>query len=58
MEKKEIRKKNQNQKGSEKEGQEDFIDTSGEELHLHLEEERQEKDKEIEELKKKDNPPA
>ena len=53
MEKKEIRKKNQNQKGSEKEVQEDFIETIGEELHLHLEEERHEKEKEIEELKKK-----
>ena len=51
MEKKEMRKKNQNQKGSEKEVQEDFIETIGDDLHLHLEEERQEK--EIEELKKK-----
>jgi molecular chaperone GrpE len=48
-----MRKKNQNQKGSEKEVQEDFIETIGEELHLHLEEERQEKEREIEELKKK-----
>jgi molecular chaperone GrpE len=53
MDKKEMRKKNQNQKGSEKEVQEDFIETIGEELHLHLEEERQEKEREIEELKKK-----
>jgi len=53
MEKKEMRKKNQNQKGAEKEVREDSIETIGEELHLHLEEERQEKDKEIEELKKK-----
>jgi molecular chaperone GrpE len=53
MEKKEIRKKNQTQKGAEKEDQEDLIETIGEELHLHLEEERQEKEKEIEELKKK-----
>jgi molecular chaperone GrpE len=53
MDKKEMRKKNQNQKGSEKEVQEDFIETVGEELHLHLEEERQEKEREIEELKKK-----
>jgi molecular chaperone GrpE len=53
MEKKEIRKKNQTQKGAEKENQEDLIETIGEELHLHLEEERQEKEKEIEELKKK-----
>ncbi len=53
MEKKEIRKRNQTQKGAEKEDQEDLIETIGEELHLHLEEERQEKEKEIEELKKK-----
>jgi molecular chaperone GrpE len=53
MEKKEMRKKNQNQKGAEKEVPEDSIETIGEELHLHLEEERQEKEKEIEELKKK-----
>ena len=53
MEKKEMRKKNQNQKGAEKEVREDSIETIGEELHLHLEEERQEKEKEIEELKKK-----
>jgi molecular chaperone GrpE len=53
MEKKEIRKKNQTQKGAEKENQEELIETIGEELHLHLEEERQEKEKEIEELKKK-----
>jgi molecular chaperone GrpE len=37
----------------EKEVREDSIETIGEELHLHLEEERQEKEKEIEELKKK-----
>ena len=53
MEKKEMRKKNQNLKGAEKEVREDSIETIGEELHLHLEEERQEKEKEIEELKKK-----
>ena len=53
MDKKEMRKKSQNQKGSEKEVQDEFIETIGEELHLHLEEERQEKEKEIEELKKK-----
>jgi molecular chaperone GrpE len=53
MEKKEIKKKNQNQKESEKEDQEDIIGTIGEELHLHLEEERQAKGKEIEGLKKK-----
>ena len=53
MDKKEMRKKNQNQKGAEKEVREDSIETIGEELHLHLEEERQENEKEIEELKKK-----
>jgi molecular chaperone GrpE len=53
MDKKEMRKKSQNQKGSEKGVQDEFIETIGEELHLHLEEERQEKEKEIEELKKK-----
>jgi molecular chaperone GrpE len=53
MEKKEIKKKNQNQNGSGKNDQEDIIETLGEELHLHLEEERQEKEKEIEEFKKK-----
>ena len=53
MDKKEMRKKNQNLKGAEKEVREDSIETIGEELHLHLEEERQEKEKEIEELKKK-----
>jgi molecular chaperone GrpE len=53
MEKKEIKKKNQNQNGSGKNDQEDIIGTLGEELHLHLEEERQVKEKEIEEFKKK-----
>jgi molecular chaperone GrpE len=53
MEKKEIKKKNQNQNGSGKNDQKDIIETLGEELHLHLEEERQEKEKEIEEFKKK-----
>jgi molecular chaperone GrpE len=52
MEKREIKKRDQNQKGSAKKDQEDIIETIGEELHLHLEEESQEKEKEIEELKK------
>ncbi len=51
MEKREIKKRDQNQKGSAKKDQEDIIETIGEELHLHLEEESQEKEKEIEELK-------
>jgi molecular chaperone GrpE len=53
MEKKEIKKKNQNQNGSMDNHQEDMIETLGEELHLHLEEENQEKKKEIEEFKRK-----
>jgi molecular chaperone GrpE len=53
MEKKEIKKRDQNQNGSKKNDQEDFIKTLGEELHLHLEEEQQEKEKEVEEFKKK-----
>lgn len=53
MEKKEIKKKNHNQKGLEKKDEEDLIETLGEEVHLHLDEERQEKEKEIGELKKK-----
>jgi molecular chaperone GrpE len=53
MEKKEIKKKNLNQKGSEKKDEEDLIETLGEEIHHHLDEERQEKEKEIGELKKK-----
>jgi len=52
MEKKEI-KKNQNHKGALKKGQEEPIETIGQELHDHLEEERERKEKEIEELKKK-----
>jgi len=50
VEKKETKKKDQNPKGSVKKDQEDIIETIGEELHFHLEEERQEK--EIGELKK------
>jgi molecular chaperone GrpE len=52
MEKRET-KKNQNQKGALKKGQEETVGTVGEELHRHLEEEREEKEKEIEEVKKK-----
>jgi molecular chaperone GrpE len=50
MEKKEIKKKNQNQKGAEKK-EEDLLEALGEEVHPHSDEERQEK--EIGELKKK-----
>jgi molecular chaperone GrpE len=53
MEKKEIKKKNHSQKGPEKKEEEDLFGTIGEEIHLHLDEEREEKEKEIEELKKK-----
>jgi len=52
VEKRETKKKDQNPKGSVKKDQEDIIETIGEELHFHLEDERQEKEKEIEELKK------
>jgi molecular chaperone GrpE len=52
MDKKE-NKKNQDQKGAMKKGQEEAIETIGEEVHHHLEEERKEKEKEIAELKKK-----
>jgi molecular chaperone GrpE len=51
MEKKEIKKKNHNQKASEKKDEEDLMETLGEEIHPHLDEERQEKEKEIGELK-------
>lgn len=49
----EKKKRNHNQKDSEKAGQENSLETFGEELQLHLEEERKEKEGEIEELKKK-----
>ena len=49
----EKKKRNHNQKDSEKAGQENFLETFGEELQLPLEEERKEKEEEIEELKKK-----
>jgi molecular chaperone GrpE len=52
MEKREIKKKDQNQKGSAKKNQEDIIETMDEELHYHLEEEGQQKEEEIGELKK------
>ena len=47
------KKKNQEQLGSQKDEQENLLESVGEELHLHLEEERREKEKEIEELKKR-----
>jgi len=53
MDKKEIKKKNHSQKGPEKKEEEDLFGTIGEKIHLHLDEEREEKEKEIEELKKK-----
>ena len=52
MERKE-KKKNQHQTESKETEQENVIENIGEELHLHLEEERKEGKKEIEELKKK-----
>ena len=54
MEKKET-KKNQDQKGTSKKSQEESIETIGQELRDHIEEERKEKEKEkeVEELKKK-----
>jgi len=53
MEKKETKKKNQNPKGSEKKDHEDTIETIGEEIHLPLDEERQEKESEIDQIKRK-----
>ncbi len=52
MEKREIKKKDQNPKGSVKKDREDITETLGEELHLNLEEEKQGNEKEIGELKK------
>jgi len=52
MEKKES-KKNHDPKGVSKKSQEASIETVGQELHYHIQEEREEKEKEIEELKKK-----
>ena len=51
MERKE--NKNQKQKGLEKKDHKDLTETIDEELHLLMEEERKEKEKEIDELKKK-----
>ncbi|HUL29739.1 MAG TPA: nucleotide exchange factor GrpE [Thermodesulfobacteriota bacterium] len=53
MDKKEIKKKNHSHKGVEKAEEEGLLETLGEEIHLHLDEEREEKEKEIAELKKK-----
>jgi len=53
MEKKEIKKKNHNHKGPEKSDEQNLAEALGEEIHHHLDEERQEKEKEIGELKKK-----
>ena len=53
MEKKEIKKKNHNHKGPEKNDEQNLTEALGEEIHHHLDEERQEKEKEIGELKKK-----
>jgi len=52
MERKE-KKKNQHQTESKETEQENVIENIGEELHQHLGEERKEREKEIEELKKK-----
>jgi len=53
MDKKEIKKKDPHSKGPEKKEEEDLFETLGEEIHLHLDEERQQKEKEMAELKKK-----
>ena len=53
MDKKEIKKKDLNPKGPGKKEEEDLFETLGEEIHLHLDEERQQKEKEMAELKKK-----
>jgi len=52
MERKENKKENQKQKGPERKDQKDLTETIDEELHL-LMEDRKEKEKEIDELKKK-----
>jgi len=52
MEKRE-KKRNRNQKGSEKAEQENALETSDEELQLHFKEDKKEEEKETEELKKK-----
>ena len=53
MERKENKKENQKQKGLEKKDQKDLSETVDEELHVLMEEDRKEKEKEIDELKKK-----
>jgi len=53
MERKENKKENQKQKGLERKEQKDLTEAIDEELHLLMEEERREKEKEIDELKKK-----
>jgi molecular chaperone GrpE len=53
MEKKAIKRKNQNQTGPEKKDEQDLMETPDEEIQQHVDEERQEKEKEIGELKKK-----
>ena len=53
MERKENKKENQKQKGPERKDQKDLTETIDEELHLLMEEGRKEKEKEIDELKKK-----
>jgi molecular chaperone GrpE len=53
MEKKEIKKKNHSHQGSDKQHEEDLMETLDEEIHHHLDEERQAKENEIGELKKK-----
>lgn len=53
MEKKENKKNQDQQKGAMKKAQEEAIETIGEEVHHHLEEERKGREKEIAELKKK-----
>ena len=53
VERMEKKKRNHNQKESERGEQEHFLETVGEELQLHLEEEGKEKEEEVEELRKK-----
>ena len=53
MERKENKKENQKQKGAEKKNTRDMSESMDEELHLLMEEDTQEKEKEIDELKKK-----
>jgi len=53
MDKKEIKKKDHIHKGPEKKEEESLLETLDEEIHHHLDEERQDKEKEIAELKQK-----